>query len=111
MHCDRFIGMAGHHPNRSLHFAPAIVEFHQIFVLQAQPLGCPRTHERGIVPGEGGQRPRQFLKPPVVGEPAIEDKWVRAEHDFETLGLHGLCGRGAYARGCRLKCDRAGRQR
>ena len=58
-----------------------------ILVADAESLGQVGLMQGDIVPGQPGERLGQFLKPAVIGEPAIPDHRVGLEDEFQSLGL------------------------
>ena len=68
---DRSLGLPRHDPGRNLHGFAAITQLDDVFVLDTEPACQGRAQERGIVPGEFGQRLGQLLEPAVIGEAAV----------------------------------------
>src|SRR5262245_26648761 len=54
-------------------------------IRQAEALGSSWTDERGVVPGELGQRLWQLLQPTVVGKAAVEDRRVGLKTNFQRV--------------------------
>ena len=51
---------------------------------KTERLGGLRAHERGVVPGELGERIGKLLQPPVVRESAVVKRRRGEEHDLQV---------------------------
>ena len=54
-------------------------------VSQTDPLGGFGTYQGGIIPGNLGQRFRQFLQPTVVGEAAVEKRRIGLKRNLQGV--------------------------
>ena len=70
--------------NGELERAARIIETDHILVRKTERFGGLRAHERGIVPGQLGERIGKLLQPPVVREAAVVKRRRREEHDLQT---------------------------
>ena len=61
-------------------------------VRQLQLLRRLGADQRGIVPGELGDRLRQFLQPAVIGEAPVVDARIGAEEELNVIRGRGFCG-------------------
>ncbi|MGE5813016.1 MAG: TAT-variant-translocated molybdopterin oxidoreductase, partial [Acidobacteriota bacterium] len=78
------VGHAGQDPDRKLERAARVIETDHILVRKTERLRGFGAHERGVVPGELGQRIGKLLQPPVVRESAVVKPRGREEHDLQV---------------------------
>ena len=79
----------------ALQRAALVGQLQHVARLHAQAVRGRRAEDRGVVPGELGDRLGQFLQPAVVGEAAVVNRGVGPEDDFELAAE--LLGSGARA--------------
>jgi len=100
------VGLPGHLPHRQLEFPLAAGDGDQILVLQPEGAGGGRADERGVVPGQLGDRIGELLEPAVVREAPVVERRRAAEDDLQLLAgcdraggvAGGLNGGGAVLR-------------
>ena len=118
VHGDAVVGVAGDREQRAADRAAAIAQLDDVAddlsVLAAlqrrrarrlERRGRRRADERGVVPGQLGERLRQLLQPAVVGEAAVEDGRVGAEDDLERRRRPAAAAAGVAARAPRLSAS------
>ena len=71
---------------RDLQAAAVELEANHVAVGHAQLPGRLGAEERGVAPGELGDRVGELLEPAVVGEPAVVDLGVALQHQLEVVG-------------------------
>ena len=81
---DGIIGVARHNPDGRFHRLPVRAQLHHIAVGHAQLPGARGTDQRGVVPGQLGERLGQFLQPAIVGETAIPNGGIGAQDNFDS---------------------------
>ena len=81
---DHAVRHAGENPDGKLERAARVVDTDRILVLETERFRCLRAHERGVVPGQLGERIRKLLQPPVVCEAAVVKREGRDEHDLQV---------------------------
>ena len=77
----------------ALQRAALVGQLQHVAGLHAEAVRGGGAQDRGVVPGELGDRLGQFLQPAVIGEAAVVDRGVGAEDDFELAAE--LLGSGA----------------
>ena len=97
----------GRNPHRDAQRVVALPQLDDVAADERQARGGRRPDQRGVVPGELGERLRQLLQPGVVGEAAVVDARIGPEDDFEPLRRR--CA--ALRRACRLHRHRLRRER
>ena len=71
LHADRSRRHVRASRTPAFHAAVGRLDFDDVARFEPAFLCQLRTHERGVVPGEFRERPRQLLEPAVVREPAV----------------------------------------
>ncbi len=66
--------------------AGVVLDLDDVLIGSVEILGCDWAEEGDIVPDDFRDRFREFLKPCVVREPAIEDGGVGPEDEFKIAG-------------------------
>src|SRR5437762_3608352 len=71
-------------PNRCSQCAIAKRQFDNIAVLEILPCCQLRTDEGSVAPDQLGKLSRQFLKPAIVGVPAVAKVYVRTKQNLQV---------------------------
>ena len=91
-HADRVIGLAGEQHGRNFQ-APAVkLQADHVAIDHAQLAGRLRAQQRGVAPGELGDRVRELLEPAVVGVAAVIDLGVALKDQLQVRALDGAAG-------------------
>src|ERR1043166_4723388 len=105
MQRDGIFSLAGHDPYR--HPKPAVLELKldDVIRLEFFSLREGGTDKQCIIPNEFGNGPGTFLKPRVISESAIPNRWVGAEIQFQCLPPYvgGYRGEGEFGKQVRSK--------
>ena len=82
---EGIVGLAWRNPDGRFHRLPVPAQFHHIAVVHPQLPGARGADQRGVVPGQLGERLGQFLQPAIVRETAIPDGGIGAQRRFRFL--------------------------
>src|SRR5689334_9406040 len=110
VHADGVVCGARHDPHRNRdRLALTVRDLDAVAVLEIAVIGCRLDADvRDVLPRDLRDRLGQLLEPAVIGEPAVENVWIRPEDDLHA-GLCRGCGRRRW-RGSR-RCRRASQYR
>ncbi len=118
VHGNRIVGMADDDESGAANRAAFVAQLddvarnlavlaalHRRLAADLQPRRRGGARQHGVVPRQLRDRLRQFLEPSVVGEAAVENRWIVPEDQLEVLGGRG---RGRPAKAGRYVADIAG---
>ena len=78
-------GVAGHDPHRRAHGTALALDRDHVFVANTESACKRRGDERGVIPGERGERLGQFLQPRIVRVTAVTERGIGSEDEFDAL--------------------------